>query len=76
MKKRSRSQKSQKPTVKTKGTKERMTIGMDLGYRRQTAGMRAGPHSTSRRFTTICIPYDLIKRRSLGLWKNWFGESK
>ena len=31
MKKRSSSQKSQKPTVKNKGTKERVTIGMDLG---------------------------------------------
>ena len=31
MKKRSRSQKNQKPTVKTKGTQERVTIGMDLG---------------------------------------------
>jgi transposase len=31
MKKRSSSQKSQKPTVKSKGTQERVTIGMDLG---------------------------------------------
>ena len=31
MKKRSSSQKSQKRTVKTKGTQERVTIGMDLG---------------------------------------------
>ena len=31
MKKRSSSQKSQKPTVKNKGTKEGVTIGMDLG---------------------------------------------
>ena len=31
MKKRSSSQKNQKPTVKTKGTQERVTIGMDLG---------------------------------------------
>src|SRR5215470_153132 len=31
MKKRSSSQKSRKPTVKTKGTQERVTIGMDLG---------------------------------------------
>ena len=31
MKKRSSSQKSPKPTVKNKGTKERVTIGMDLG---------------------------------------------
>jgi hypothetical protein len=31
MKKRSSSQKIQKPTLKTKGTKERVTIGMDLG---------------------------------------------
>ena len=31
MKKRSSSQKSQKPTVKTKGIQERVTIGMDLG---------------------------------------------
>jgi len=31
MKKRSRAQKSQKPTVKTKGIQERVTIGMDLG---------------------------------------------
>jgi hypothetical protein len=31
MKKRSSSQKSPKPTVKTKGTQERVTIGMDLG---------------------------------------------
>jgi transposase len=31
MKKRSSSQKSQKPTVKTKGAQERVTIGMDLG---------------------------------------------
>ena len=30
MKKRRSSQKSQKPTVKNKGTKERVTIGMDL----------------------------------------------
>ena len=30
MKKRSSSQKSQKPTVKSKGTQERVTIGMDL----------------------------------------------
>jgi transposase len=33
MKKRSNSQKNQKPTVKTKGTQERVTIGMDLGDR-------------------------------------------
>ena len=31
MKKRSSTQKSQKPTVKSKGTQERVTIGMDLG---------------------------------------------
>jgi hypothetical protein len=31
MKKRSKSQKIQKPTVKTKGTQDRVTIGMDLG---------------------------------------------
>ena len=31
MKKRSKAQKSQKPTVKTKGIQERVTIGMDLG---------------------------------------------
>ena len=31
MKKRSGSQKIQKPTVKTKDTQERVTIGMDLG---------------------------------------------
>ena len=31
MKKRSSSQKNRKPTVKTKGTQERVTIGMDLG---------------------------------------------
>ena len=31
MKKRNSSQKNQKPTVKTKGTQERVTIGMDLG---------------------------------------------
>jgi len=31
MKKRSKSQKSQKPTVKTKGMQERVTIGIDLG---------------------------------------------
>jgi hypothetical protein len=31
MKKRSSSQKSQTPTVKSKGTQERVTIGMDLG---------------------------------------------
>ena len=31
MKKRSNSQKSPKPTVKKKGIKERVTIGMDLG---------------------------------------------
>src|SRR6516225_1537757 len=31
MKKRSSSQRSQKPTVKTKGIQERVTIGMDLG---------------------------------------------
>ena len=31
MKKRSYSQKSQKPTVKAKGAQERITIGMDLG---------------------------------------------
>jgi transposase len=31
MKKRSKSQKSRKPTVKTKDTQERVTIGMDLG---------------------------------------------
>ena len=31
MKKRSSSQKNQKPTVKTKGTQGRITIGMDLG---------------------------------------------
>jgi hypothetical protein len=31
MKKRSSSQKSQKAIVKTKGTRERVTIGMDLG---------------------------------------------
>ena len=31
MKKRNSSQKSQKPTVKTKGIQERVTIGMDLG---------------------------------------------
>jgi len=31
MKKRSSSQKSQKPTVKSKGAQERVTIGMDLG---------------------------------------------
>ena len=31
MKKRSSSHKNQKPTVKTKGTQERITIGMDLG---------------------------------------------
>src|SRR5215471_12508755 len=31
MKKRSRSQKSQKPTVKIKGIQERVTIGIDLG---------------------------------------------
>ena len=31
MKKRSSSQKSQKPTAKSKGTQERVTMGMDLG---------------------------------------------
>ena len=31
MKKRSSSQKSQKPTAKSKGTQERVTIEMDLG---------------------------------------------
>ena len=31
MKKRSSSRKSQKPTVKSKGAQERVTIGMDLG---------------------------------------------
>ena len=31
MKKRSSSQTIRKPTVKTKGTQERVTIGMDLG---------------------------------------------
>jgi hypothetical protein len=31
MKKGSNSHKNQKPTVKTKGTQERITIGMDLG---------------------------------------------
>ena len=31
MKKRSSSQKSQKPTLKTKGIQERVTIGIDLG---------------------------------------------
>jgi len=31
MKKRSSSQKSQKPTVKSQGTQKRVTIGMDLG---------------------------------------------
>ena len=33
MKKRSNSQKNQKPTVKTKGTQGRLTIGTDLGDR-------------------------------------------
>ena len=31
MKKRSSSRKSQKPTAKSKGAQERVTIGMDLG---------------------------------------------
>ena len=40
MKKRSSSQKkSQKATVKTKGTQERVTIGMDLGNKTSRYGM-------------------------------------
>jgi hypothetical protein len=40
MKKLSKSQKSQKPTVKTEDTQERVTIGMDLGDKTNRYRMR------------------------------------
>ena len=49
MKKRSSSQKSQKPTVKTKSTRERVTIRMDLEDKTSRYGMLSNSSTEGRR---------------------------
>ena len=66
MKKRSSSQKNQKSTVKTKGTQERVTIGMDLGDKTSRYCMLSNEGEILRegQVTTTKAGMDHARRRS------------
>ena len=62
MKKRSGSQKRQKPTVKAKSTQERATTGMDLGDKTSRYGRQSNSSTEGRRILEFYATFWLGER--------------